>query len=213
MATSISGNVRLTYGIHTHTETFSTNADTLTHTSPSHNYSAGGGRADRAGGALDASLLDGAEGLLLIANTNSVGVLELSLDGGTNWDVSIPAGIVNLISVGGEGAVFARTKEANLTSHGVASFTTAGAITFDSAVTTAGTYLMFATANAGGPTGAIHTSAGPHFIMKTTTDGATVGTAYELDGTTAKDLTGLYAGDTVVTLNAAVDYRYTLTEA
>jgi len=135
------------------------------------------------------------------------------MDGGSNWDVSIPAGLVNLISVGGDHPVYARTKEANLTSHGVASFTTAGAITFDSAVTTAGTYLMFATANGGGSTGVDHEDVGPHFIMKTTTDGATVGTAYELDGTTAKDLTGLYAGDTVVTLNAAVDYRFTLTEA
>jgi hypothetical protein len=213
MATSISGNVRLTYGTHTHNETFSTTATTLTQDNASHNYSAGGGRTTRTGGALDASLLDGHEGLLLIANTNSVGVLQLSMDGGSNWDVSIPAGVVNLISVGGDHAVHARTKEANLTSHPVASFTTAGAITFDSAVTTAGTYLMFATANGGGSTGAIHTSAGPHFIMKTTSDATTTGTVYELDGTTAKDLTGLYAGDTVVTLNAAVDYRYTLTEA
>ena len=65
MATSISGNVRLTYGTHTHSETFNTYADTLTHSNPSHNYSAGGGRATNNSGngaALDASLLDGHEG-------------------------------------------------------------------------------------------------------------------------------------------------------
>jgi hypothetical protein len=216
MANSISGNVRLVYGTHAHNETFNTTSSALTFANPAPNYSAGGGRAtnnSNNGAALDASLLDAAEGLLLIVNINTVGALELSMDGGTNWDVSIPAGIVNLISVGGDHPVFARSKIADLTSHPVASFTTAGVITFDSAVTTAGTYLMYATANGGGSTGTVHTSAGPHFIMKTTSDASTTGTVYELDGTTTKDLTGLYAGDTEVKLIAAVDYRFTLTEA
>ena len=215
MATSISGNVRLTYGTHTHNETFSTTATTLTQDNASHNYSAGGGRASTTGTALDqlaGTSQSGAEGLLLIKNTNTVGHLLVALDGDNNYDIKIPADTANLISVGTEGVVFIKSAVSNL-SRGVTSFTTAGVITFDSAVTTAGTYLMFATANGGGSTGAIHTSAGPHFIMKTTSDATTTGTVYELDGTTAKDLTGLYAGDTVVTLNAAVDYRYTLTEA
>jgi len=215
MATSITGSVSLTYGTHNHSEPFSTTATALTHANASHNYSAGGGRASTTGTALDqlaGASQSGAEGLLLIKNTNTVGHLLVALDGDNNYDIKIPADTANLISVGTEGLVFIKSAVSNL-SRGVTSFTTAGVITFDSAVTTAGTYLMFATANGGGSTGVDHTSAGPHFIMKSTTDSSTTGTAYELDGTTTKDLTGLYAGDTVVGLFSKVDYRYTLTEA
>jgi hypothetical protein len=58
-------------------------------------------------------------------------------------------------------------------------------------------------------------ASGPSFIMKTTTDATLVGTVYELDGVTKKDLAGVggYGTATQVTLDNIVDYRYTLTEA
>tara|TARA_B100000287_G_scaffold369469_1_gene366343 strand:- start:5037 stop:5675 length:639 start_codon:yes stop_codon:yes gene_type:complete len=212
MATSISGSVSLVYGTHNHSETFNATATALSHTDPRRNYVAGGGRATATGAALEAGGVSAThEGLLLIKNTNTTGHLLIALDGDSNYDIKIPAATANLISVGDQGLVYIKTAAANLTGHGVASVTTAGVITFDSAVTTAGTYLMFATANPDHS----HAVTGTSFIMKTTSDSSTTGTVYELDGTTKKDLnTGtVYSGSTVVTLNAIVDYRYTLTEA
>ncbi|MAR11643.1 MAG: hypothetical protein CL681_17000 [Blastopirellula sp.] len=210
MATNISGSVSLTYGNHNHSESFTATATALSHTNPRRNYVAGGGRATATGAALEAGDVSTLhEGLLLIKNTNTTGHLLIALDGDNNYDIKIPAATANLISVGDQGLVFIKTAASNLTTHGVASVTSAGVITFDSNVTTAGTYIMMASANPDEDDGASGTS----YIMKTTSDAATTGTVFELDGTTKKDLTSSYGSSTQVTLNAIVDYRYTLTEA
>tara|TARA_Y100000817_G_C16823866_1_gene530211 strand:+ start:415 stop:1068 length:654 start_codon:yes stop_codon:yes gene_type:complete len=217
MATNIVGSVSLSYGSHSHDESFTTTSTALSHTDPRRNYVAGGGRATATGAALEAGGVNAShEGLLLIKNTNTTGDLLVAMSGGDNYyHIQIPAETVNLVSVGTAGVVYVKTAASNQTSHGVDSVTTAGVITFDSAVTKAGTYIMYATAGGGGSGGSDHTSGGPHFIMKTTSDSSTTGTVFELDGTTKKDLnTGsIYGSSTAVTLNAIVDYRYTLTEA
>ena len=210
MATNITGSVSLVYGTHNHSETFSTTATALSHTNSRSNYSAGGSRATATAAALDAGDVSTAhEGLLLIKNINTTGHLLVALDGDNNYDIKIPPATANLISVGTEGVVFVKTAAFNLNSHGVASVTSEGVITFDSSITPAGTFLMEASANPDqdDPT------TGTSFIVKTTADGATTGTVFELDGTTKKDLTSSYSASTVVTLRAIVDYRYTLTEA
>tara|TARA_R100001163_G_scaffold2946_2_gene4473 strand:+ start:4031 stop:4678 length:648 start_codon:yes stop_codon:yes gene_type:complete len=215
MSTSISGSIRLTYGNHTHNETFSGTTTALSFTNQSHGYSAGEGRAvyhASTGVALYdiADELDGGhEGLLLIKNINTAGHLNVSMDAGTSFDVKLRAGEANLISVGPDHVVNIKTDVAPLTTQAVASVTSAGVITFGSAIATAGTYLMTATADPS------YSSAGPLFIMKTTSDATTSGTVYELDGETTKDLaTGpLFTTDTRVTLDYICDYRFTLTEA
>ena len=45
MATSISGNVRLVYGTHTHNETYNTTSEAYTYSNPVNQYAAGSGRA------------------------------------------------------------------------------------------------------------------------------------------------------------------------
>ena len=210
MATNITGSVSLVYGAHNHSETFNTTATALSHTNSRSNYSAGGSRATATAAALDAGDVSTAhEGLLLIKNINTTGHLLVALDGNNNYDIKIPPATANLISVGTEGVVFVKTAASNLTTHGVASVTAAGVITFDTAVTTAGTYIMMASAS---PDEDDPTS-GTSYVMKTTSDSSTTGTVFELDGTTTKDLTSSYGSSTAVTLNAIVDYRYTLTEA
>jgi hypothetical protein len=212
MATSISGSVSLSYGAHNHSESFSTTTAALTHANPTQQYAAGGGRAvyhGSYGAALEADLLGSDdEGLLLIKNINTVGDLFLSVDTGSNWDIKIPAGVANLISVGPDHPIHLKTNVAQQTGFNVASVTSAGVITFDGTVATAGTYVMKATANP-------DNASGPSFIMKTTTDASLTGTVYELDGVTKKDLAGVggYGTATQVTLDNIVDYRYTLTEA
>lgn len=212
MPTSINGNVRLTYGNHNHNETFEGNSSGYSRTNTTSQYAAGGARAVYAAASVDTGTMgsNDPQGLLMIKNVNTSGSLFVSLDGGTNWDIKIPAGFVNLISVGADSSNILKVKTgvASQTSLGVASVTTAGVITFDAAVTTAGTYLMTATASPD------HSSSGDLYIVKTTADGATTGTVYDLDGSTIKDLaTGtVFTASTVVTLDSIVDYRYTLTE-
>ena len=212
MATSISGSVALSYGQHNHSESFSTTSAALTYANPIKQYAAGGGRAVLTAAALDVGTIvtgTDAEGLLLIKNTNTAGHLLVSLnDTGGVYSIRIPAGVANLISVGTSGAVFLKTDTIQQAGKEVASVTSAGVITFDGVVPTAGTYMMKATANP-------NDSSGPSFIMKTTTDASLTGTVYELDGVTKKDLAGVggYGTATEVLLDAVVDYRYTLTEA
>jgi hypothetical protein len=210
MATSITGSVSLSYGTHNHSESFSTTTAALTHANPTQQYAAGGGRATATGAALEADVLGSDdEGLLLIKNTNTVGDLLVAMSGSDNYyHIKIPAATANLISVGTVGAVYIKTEVAQQTNFNVASVTSAGVITFDGTVATAGTYVMKATANP-------DNASGPSFIMKTTTDATLVGTVYELDGVTKKDLAGVggYGTATQVTLDNIVDYRYTLTEA
>lgn len=209
MSTSISGNVRLVYGNHTHNETFNLSTTSLKFANKSHDYVAGGDRATYSAGTGQAlATVDSDEGLLLIKNTNTVGSLSVSLDNGTNFPISIPAGAANIVSVA-TGPVKVKTAIAGHTNHTVSSVTTTGVITFAAAITKAGTYEM--TANAAPD----HTSSGPSFIMKTLTDGSTTGTVYELDGITIKNLSAgsVYTGSTHVNLVSVADYRFTLTEA
>lgn len=211
MATNITGSVSLVYGTHNHSESFSTTTTALTYANPIKQYAAGGGRAVLTPAALDVGTINtgtDAEGLLLIKNTNTVGHLLVALEGNDNYNIRIPAGVANLISVGTAGVVYLMTDTAQETGFNVASVTSAGVITFDATLDYAGTYMMKATANP-------NNSSGPFFIMKTTTDASLTGTVYELDGVTKKDLAGVggYGTATVVTLDAVVDYRYTLTEA
>mgnify|MGYP003129869764 CR=1 FL=1 len=212
MSTSISGNVRLVYGNHTHNETFNAKTTALNFTNTGHDYSAGADRAvyhATTGAAIATGPIDDNEGLLLIANTNTVGNLCVSVDAGSNWDIKIPAGLVNLISVGPDHAIHVKTDVAGHTNHTVSSVTTGGVINFAAAVVVAGTYVM--TANASPD----NTSSGPSFIMKTAANSTTVGQVFELDGKASKDLkTGnVYTGSTHVNLNNVADYRFTLTEA
>ena len=212
MSTSISGNVRLVYGNHTHNETFNAKTTALNFTNTGHDYSAGADRAvyhATTGAAIATGPIDDNEGLLLIANTNTVGNLCVSVDAGTSWDIKIPAGLVNLISVGPDHAVHVKTDVANTSNQTVSSVTTGGVINLVNAVAVAGTYVMTANASPN------HSSSGPSFIMKTAVNSTTVGSVFELDGKTPKDLkTGnVYTGSTHVNLNNVADYRFTLTEA
>ena len=204
MATAIKGSVSLTYGAHTQSETFSTTASTLTNANEHHNYVAGGGRALVAGGTLEADLLNASEGLLIIKNDNKYGSLSLSLDGGSNWDVSIPAGIPNLISVGPDHAVYVKCPTATESGITVATVTSAGAITFGSGGAI-GTAIMTGVSNVNGNTN--------DYLVEFSASG--VGTVYELDGVTVKDLTSDYdlTNNSTVNLVYNVRYRYTISEA
>ena len=91
MATSITGSVSLSYGTHNHSESFSTTTTALLYSNTSHQYAAGGGRATITPAALKVGEIDAAEGLLLIKNTNTSGHVLVALDGGTNYDIRIPA--------------------------------------------------------------------------------------------------------------------------
>ena len=212
MPTSINGNVRLTYGNHNHNETFSGDSSGYSRTNTTSQYAAGGARAVYADASVDTGTMgsNDPQGLLMIKNVNTSGSLFVSLDGGNNWDIKIPAGFVNLISVGPDHDAYVKTGVATQTSVNVASVVADGTINFSpsSAVATAGTYLMTPTASPN------NSSSGDIYILKTTTDSAVTGIVYGLDGTTKKDLaTGaVFSSSTVVQLMSIVDYRYTLTE-
>ncbi|HAW76320.1 MAG TPA: hypothetical protein DCW74_11370 [Alteromonas australica] len=209
MATNITGSVSLVYGAHNHSETFNTTASTLTNANEAHDYSAGGGRAVVGGSLLDTGTIDGAEGLLLIKNDNNFGALGVSFDG-TNYDISIPAKVANLISVGPTGPAKVKADVAgNVTNADVVSVTTAGGIVFGSSPTVhVGTAIMTA-------------SSGGDFAndLLVEIDSPTTGTVFELDGVTKKDLkTGEgtangYDASTTVNLVYITKFRYTLTEA
>ena len=211
MSTPISGNIRLVYGNHLHNESLSATTSALNFSNTGHDYSAGADRATyhaTTGTAVSTGPIDNEKGLLLISNTNTVGKLCVSLDAGSSWDIKVPAGLANLISVG-SGAVHVKTDIAGHTNHSVSSVTTTGVINFAAPVTTAGTYVM--TANASPD----NTSAGPSFIMKTEVNSTTSGKVFELDGETSKDLStgSVYTGSTHVNLASVADYRFTITEA
>jgi len=205
MATNISGSVSLTYGTHTQSESFSTTASTLLYSHKSHEYSAGGAIALVGGTtALDVGTIDGAEGLLLIKNNNNYGALSVSMDTSA-YDISIPAGVANLISVGPDHPVNVKCPTATITGKGITSASSAGAIVLDDAASV-GTAWMVATTG--------DDDSGTYVIEFDTT---TTGTVYELDGVTKKDLSVAgssgYDSSTEVTLTYFVQYRYTLTEA
>ena len=203
MATVIKGSASLTYGAHTQSENFSTTASTLTNANEHHNYAAGGGRALVAGGALDVGTIGAAEGLLIIKNDNKYGALSLSLDTSA-YDISIPAGIANLISVGPDHAVYAKCPTATESGITVATVTSAGAITFGSGGAI-GTAIMTGVSNVNGNTN--------DYLVEFSASG--VGIVYELDGVTTKDLTADYdlTNNSTVNLVYNVRYRYTISEA
>jgi hypothetical protein len=208
MATSITGSVSLTYGTHFHSESFSTTTAALTNANEFNDYAAGGGRAVVAGAALAIGTIGAAaEGLLLIKNDNNIGALSVSLDAAGAYDISIPAKVANLISVGGGGAVHVKVTQATITSADVVSASSAGAIVFDgSPALEVGTAIMTATSSGDDQN---------DYIIEI--DSTTTGTAYELDGITKKDLSveGVngYDSSTQITLVYHAKYRYTLTEA
>lgn len=203
MATSISGNVRLVYGNHVHSETYSTTASTLTNANESHDYAAGGSRAVAAANQLQDDTLNAAEGLLLIKNTNNYGSLSVSVDGGSNYDISIPAGLVNLISVGPDHPVYVKCPTTTESGAGVTSVTSAGVITFDGSSGAAGTAIMTGVSNVNSNTN--------DYLVEISAQGT--GIVYELDGVTKKDLTADYSASSTVNLVYFAGYRYTLTEA
>ena len=208
MATSITGSVSLTYGTHFHSESFSTTTAALTNANEFNDYAAGGGRAVVAGAALAIGTIGAAaEGLLLIKNDNNIGALSVSLDAAGAYDISIPAKVANLISVGGGGAVHVKVTQATVTAN-VASVTAAGAIVFDaSPAVEVGTAVMTGATNTD-LTGGADTN---DYLVEI--DTATTGTVYELDGETKKDLTAKYQASSTALLVYNVKYRYTLTEA
>jgi len=212
MATNISGSVSLTYGTHSHSESFSTTTAALTDANPFNEYAAGSGRAvtGTSGAALSTGTMTGGdEGLLLIKNDNNIGALMVSMDAGTSWDISIPAKVANLISVGPDHAVNVKTPDGqpNVSNADVVSVSAAGAIVFGASPTVhVGTAIMTAT------TGGDYAD-----DLVVEIDSATTGTVYELDGVTKKNLsvegsTG-YDASTTVNLVYFAQYRYTLTEA
>jgi len=211
MATNITGSVSLTYGTHSHSETFNTTASTLTNTASTttpgefHDYSAGGGRALVAGAALGAGTIDGAEGLLLIKNDNNIGALSLSMDDGYNWDVSIPAGVANLISVGPDHPVQAKTPTPSESAVTVVTVTAAGGITFSGGDGPIGTCIMTGVSN-------VNSNTNDYVVEFSSVDS---GTVYELDGVTKVNLTADYdlTDNSTVNLVYFVRYRYTLSEA
>tara|TARA_Y100001963_G_scaffold154483_2_gene243383 strand:- start:10914 stop:11390 length:477 start_codon:yes stop_codon:yes gene_type:complete len=158
---------------------------------------------------LDPGTIDGAEGLLLIKNDNNIGALDVSVDG-SSYDISIPAGVANLISVGTSGAVQVKAPSASVSQADVASVSSAGAIVFDG--TTVSGSIVPGTAIMTKHTGSFY----PDDLV-VEIDTALTGTVYELDGVTKKDLTGAgvagYTASTVVNLVYIVKYRFTLTEA
>ena len=103
MPTSINGNVRLTYGNHNHNENFTSKSSGYSRTNTTSQYAAGGARAVYAAASVDTGTMgsNDPQGLLMIKNVNTSGSLFVSLDGGSNWDIKIPAGFVNLISFTG----------------------------------------------------------------------------------------------------------------
>tara|TARA_B100000073_G_C23530057_1_gene491630 strand:+ start:223 stop:684 length:462 start_codon:yes stop_codon:yes gene_type:complete len=153
---------------------------------------------------LEADLLNASEGLLIIKNDNKYGALSLSLDGGSNWDISIPAGIPNLISVGPDHPVYVKCPTATESGITVATVTSAGAITFGSGGAI-GTAIMTGVSNVNGNT--------DDYLVEFSASG--VGTVYELDGVTVKDLTSDYdlTNNSTVNLVYNVRYRYTISEA
>jgi hypothetical protein len=212
MATNISGSVSLTYGTHSHSESFSTTTAALTDDNPFNEYAAGSGRAvtGTSGAALSTGTMTGGdEGLLLIKNDNNIGALMVSMDAGTSWDISIPAKVANLISVGPDHAVNVKTPDSHpdVSNADVVSVSAAGAIVFGASPTVhVGTAIMTDTTGSDYP---------DDLVVEI--DSATTGTVYELDGATKKDLTGAgaagYDASTTVNLAYFAQYRYTLTEA
>jgi len=201
MATNISGSVSLVYGSHSHSENFSTTASTLIYSNKSHEYAAGAAIALDEGAALDVGTIDSHEGLLLIKNNNNVGALSVSVDGSA-YDISIPAKVPNLISVGPDHPVSVKCPNADISGKGITSASAAGVITLDDAASI-GTAYMTGVSNVGGDTS-------PYIVEFDTT---TTGIVYELDGKTKKDLSSVYGATSTVNLQYFVKYRYTLTEA
>jgi hypothetical protein len=205
MATSITGSVSLTYGTHFHSESFSTTTAALTNANEFNDYAAGGGRAytGTSGVALNVGTIGAAEGLLLIKNDSNYGALAISMDAGTSWDISIPAKVANLISVGPDHAVNVKVPQATVTAN-VASVTAAGAIVFDaSPAVEVGTAVMTGVSN-------VNSNTNDYLVE---IDTATTGIVYELDGATKVNLAADYGGTSTALLVYNVKYRYTLTEA
>ena len=220
MATNIVGSVNLSYGSHSHDESFTTTTATLTDANPFNEYAAGSGRAFVDVGSTPqgdllpkGSMTGGGEGLLLIKNENNIGSLLVSMDGGNNWDISIPAKVANLISVGPDHDAHVKIPDSqdNVSQADVASVSSDGSIVF-AGTTVSGSIV---------PGTAIMTKhgAGAFFPddLIVEIDSATTGTVFELDGKTKKDLTGAgtlgYTSSTDVNLVYFARYRYTLTEA
>lgn len=200
MATNISGSVSLVYGSHSHSENFSTTASTLIYSNKSHEYAAGAAIALDEGAALDVGTINSDEGLLLIKNNNNVGALSVSVDGAA-YDISIPAKVPNLISVGPDHPVSVKCPNADINGKGITQALATGVITLDDAASIGTAYM----------TGALNTSDTSPYIIEF--DTTTTGIAYELDGVTKKDLSSVYGATTTVNLQYFVKYRYTLTEA
>ena len=152
---------------------------------------------------MDVGTIGAAEGLLIIKNDNTYGALSISMDTSA-YDISIPAGLVNLISVGPDHAVYVKCPTATESTVRVATVTAAGVITFGSGGAI-GTAIMTGAANVNGNTN--------DYLVEFSASG--VGTVFDLDGVTKKDLTADYdlANNSDVNLVYNVRYRYTLTEA
>lgn len=198
MAISASANINFTYGNYSQDESFT--ADVA-----GRDYIAGSGRALVGGAAITAGsyVASGGEGLLLITNDNTVGDLMVSLDGGSNWDVKIPATMSNLISVGPDHAVHVKVEQATTDGTGVASASST-VVTFDGTVSSGVLGTATATLDSGS-----YGSGGPwvfRFLSGTTA------TPYDITGETVQDLSSNYSGATQLDLIYFCDYHYVLTE-
>ncbi len=198
MAISASANINFTYGNYSQDESFT--ADVT-----GRDYIAGSGRATENSTAITAGSYVGTavHGLLLITNENTVGDLLVSIDGGSNWDISIPATMSNLISVNNDHAVYVKVAQASVNGTGIASASST-AVTFDNPQAS-GVLGTATVALAGGSYG----SGGPWLYRFTS---STVATPYDSSGETIQDLSSNYSGTTTVDVDWICDYHYVLTE-
>jgi len=198
MAISASANINFTYGNYSQDESFT--ADVT-----GRDYIAGSGRATENSTAITAGSYVGTavHGLLLITNENTVGDLLVSIDGGSNWDISIPATMSNLISVNNDHAVHVKVAQATTDGTGVASASST-VVTFDGTVSSGVLGTATATLDSG-----TYGTGGPwvfRFLSGTTA------TPYDITGETVQDLSSNYSGSTALDLVYFCDYHYVLTE-
>tara|TARA_R100001530_G_scaffold32211_2_gene25334 strand:- start:1236 stop:1877 length:642 start_codon:yes stop_codon:yes gene_type:complete len=209
--TIVSGNFQLNYGAINRTETFSTVLDELVYSNNIKNFNF----CDRR--IIEASDQDlergdiglGGLGLLMIKNLNDYGDLQVDLNYVSSYvaDLVMPPGAVNIVHSAQtlSQPVKFRCDLPEMTSIGVTSVATNGAIVFDSGVTDLCTAIMYRTGGGG--------SDADHYLVKISA--ANTGTVYNLSGNNTADLnTGsIYTSTTVVTLTPHVDYRTIATES
>ena len=208
--TAATGTVQLNYGAINRTETFSTVLDELVYSNNIKNFNFCDRRIIQTSD-QDLELGDiglGQIGLLIVKNLNDYGDLQVDLNYVSSYvaDLVIPPGAVNVVHSAQTGSqpIKFRCALTQMTSIGVTSVATNGAIVFDSGVNDPCTAMMYRTGGGGSGT--------DHYLVKISA--ANTGVVYNISGNATADLnTGtIYDSATVVTLTPHVDYRTIATE-